>query len=722
MTVLKRRIRLILIIASVLLLIGSVVVTAYLLFSNYQQARLLTQAKREFLRGSAESLALAKVQLLQIIENDDDNEAAYVMLAEIAGKQKNYPEQVYYYFMAHRLNPLSRENAEKYVTSLLRARHFHRLETFLFQQQKLSDEWQQLLLYSAGRNGNISKYKAERRPGNVLNELTFLLYKNKSLTIDEKIEALEKLPQDDDFLHQEILEAKLKFFLAKGDLTGAEKILHKAYELNSFAFAPALGRFYANFRSFKEALKVFEKYLSVYHDPAVAMQTAEIYCLLGQTDKIAELRNQYQSDSGEIAMLCCYYFDALTALADNDMIALKELSSPLRNNINTPLAAFMFFCADIQNGDFTKLKNSYTRLLAHRKYIDLQTRADNMLSEFLKKSLTGTVKEDDILPVATILYNRKPDAFTARLILLSQKKYNNINIVILQDALKRFRKDADIIRIGIEHYLNHDIAEADSLIAYFKENFPDRKRDVQNYEIISALNKREYDLASELFQKYFSPEILPEYWNFASLTLREKDLLFLSRNELYAPFCKALIFLKKGDKKRACDLLETADAKGNIPLLFFAARILGENGRNQVALDKYALIPDASTYRIAVLLNKAELFAENGDSAKALALSRQAYEIAPDIPEVQLCYADKLYKSGKLTSIPDVLKLASGQKYRQQFKTLWVVGMQERIKHCNPNTQKEKIREFCRQLLAVDGNNTIALDALKKLDHNKNKQ
>ena len=32
------------------------------------------------------SLALAKVQLLQVIRNDDDNEAAYIMLAEIAGK------------------------------------------------------------------------------------------------------------------------------------------------------------------------------------------------------------------------------------------------------------------------------------------------------------------------------------------------------------------------------------------------------------------------------------------------------------------------------------------------------------------------------------------------------------------------------------------------------------------------------------------------------------
>jgi hypothetical protein len=70
-----------------------------------------------------------------------------------------------------------------------------------------------------------------------------------------------------------------------------------------------------------------------------------------------------------------------------------------------------------------------------------------------------------------------------------------------------------------------------------------------------------------------------------------------------------------------------------------------------------------------------------------------------------------------LTLIPDVLILASSQKYRQQFETLLVAGMQERIKQCNPKTQKEKIREFRRQLLAVDGDNTFALDTLKKLDH-----
>lgn len=715
MTVLKRRFRIVLIIVSLLILAGCIGLTAFLLYSNYQQANLFAQAKNNFLQGSKQSLARAEMQLRQVIQNDNDNEAAYIMLAEIAHKRKSYPEQVYYSFMAHRLNPLSRENAEKYVKSLLSARYFNRLESFLFQQKNLSDEWRQLLLYAAGRNGNINKYKAEHHSGSTLNKLTFLLFKDNNLTIDEKIAALDKFPQDDAFLQQEILEAKLKFFLSKNDLLNAEKVLQKAYGINEFAFAPALGRFYANFRSFDKALIIFEKYLSEYHDPAVAMQTAEIYCLLKRTDQIMELRNKYQSDSGEIAMLCYHYFEALTALAKNDLTVLKELTAPLRNNINTPLALFMFFCSDIQSGDITKIEASYTNLLKHRNYLDLQTRADNMLSEFLKKSLTGITQEDKLLSVATILYNRKPEAFTARLILLIQKKYGNINIVILQNALKRFRNDAGITKIGIDHYLNYDIAEADRLIAYYKTTFPDRRGDMQNYEIISALNKKEYDSASELFQKYFSPEILPEYWNFASLTLREKDLIFLSKDKLYAPFCNALLALKKGDKKTACDLLETADAKGNTALTFFAAITLGENGKNKAALEKYAEIPSDSPYRIAILLNQAELLSENGDFAKALELSGQAYKIMPDAPEVQLCYADKLYKSGKLNRIPDIVKLSFGKKYGQQLKKLWTEGMQERIRQCNINTQKETVKELCRQLLAVDKDNSVALEYLKKL-------
>jgi hypothetical protein len=74
-----------------------------------------------------------------------------------------------------------------------------------------------------------------------------------------------------------------------------------------------------------EVAEVFEKYLAVYHDPMLALQCAEIYCLLKKHDKIKALLKAYQGDSGKNAMLFCYYLDALIAFANQDMAALKEL-------------------------------------------------------------------------------------------------------------------------------------------------------------------------------------------------------------------------------------------------------------------------------------------------------------------------------------------------------------------------------------------------------------
>ena len=58
---------------SMLILLGSISITAYLLFSNYQNVQLLRQAQNNFRQGDAESLKLAEAQLLQLIRNDADN-------------------------------------------------------------------------------------------------------------------------------------------------------------------------------------------------------------------------------------------------------------------------------------------------------------------------------------------------------------------------------------------------------------------------------------------------------------------------------------------------------------------------------------------------------------------------------------------------------------------------------------------------------------------------
>jgi tetratricopeptide (TPR) repeat protein len=150
--------------------------------------------------------------------------------------------------------------------------------------------------------------------------------------------------------------------------------------------------------------------------------------------------------------------------------------------------------------------------------------------------------------------------------------------------------------------------------------------------------------------------------------------------------------------------------------LFFAAKTLAENNRNQAALKKYALFPENAPQKLAVLLNMAELYAENGENAQALHYARKGYELAPDLPEAQFCYADKLCKNGRLTLIPDVIRFSGASSYRREMKNLWIAGMEERIKICDPVKQREKVLELCRQLLAIASGNKLALEYLKKLD------
>ena len=325
------------------------------------------------------------------------------------------------------------------------------------------------------------------------------------------------------------------------------------------------------------------------------------------------------------------------------------------------------------------------------------------------------IPPEKLLPLATILYNRKPDVFTAKFILLAQKKNNSENIILLKDALTRFGNDPGVIKIAIEYYLQHNLSEAERLVAHYKQKFAQKSGDMVRYELFLNMQKKDYEKVSLLFRSNFKQELLPDYWRFAGSTMREKDLIFLSKDKLYEPFCLALLHLKKNEVNKACDLLEKADAKNNYALLFFAAKTLAENGRNQSALKKYALFPEKSPYTIAVLLNMAELYAEDGNIDQALILSARAYNLAPSMPETQLCYADKLHKKGDWKTIPDIVKLSSSNPYRRRLEPLWISGMEQRIKDCNINTQREKIRELCRQLLVIAPDNNIALEYLKKL-------
>ena len=100
----------------------------------------------------------------------------------------------------------------------------------------------------------------------------------------------------------------------------------------------------------------------------------------------------------------------------------------------------------------------------------------------------------------------------------------------------------------------------------------------------------------------------------------------------------------------------------------------------------------------------------------ALECSRGAYNTAPDLPETQYCYADKLARTKQHAIIPGIVKLTQDSPYRRKLKTLWISGMQKKISSGNIVKEREKVRELCRKLLLVDPKNKVAKEYLKKLN------
>ena len=201
---------------------------------------------------------------------------------------------------------------------------------------------------------------------------------------------------------------------------------------------------------------------------------------------------------------------------------------------------------------------------------------------------------------------------------------------------------------------------------------------------------------------------MPEYWRFASSTMREADLVFLSKNKFYEPYCKAVLLLKSQKKQQAALILKNADANKDHSLLFFAAKVLAENGYHQEALKKYEQIPDSSPLKLTVFVNMAEIYAALGELDQSLIFANRAYSLAPEMPETQLCYADKLHKKGQLSSIPKVIKLSTRTSQRRKLESLWIAGMEQCIKECCVKTHQEKILGLCDQLLRIEPNNKIA--------------
>ena len=702
------------------ILLGSTGLSVWLLFSNYQNIQLLRQAEKNFRSGDSAALLAAEKQLLQLIKNDDDNEQAFILLGKIAAQKKICPEEIYYCYQAHKLNPLSKENEKRYIQSLLHAREFERLENVLSIKTDLSQEYKNILLYAAGQNGHTSKYvqvSADKNGKNFLADLGKLLFKDRLTTPENKLAALDKmLLKADDFQKQEIFAAQAQIYLAQNNIAKAEAPLRKAWQLNEFAFGPVLGRYYANYRSFALALPVFEKYLQTYHDPETALQYAEICCLLKKTDVFAKLRTQYQDDPGEGGMLFNYYLNILEAFCSGDFKAMTPYLSPVEKTVKTPLATFIYLCTALDKDNLPDIQKYAALLWEQRPYLDLQKRADQLILALIRRKAVQPGKELELLAeLAPKVYRRTQDVLAGKFLLLSQRQKGSLDVLLLNDLLKRFPNDRGVSKIAVEYYLLHDPAVAQKLMEQYAKNHPAHQKDMLLYRISLAWRTKDLNRASQLFQQNFQPGLTAFYWSFAINNRRKDDLIFLSREQKYRPFCQAALLLLEGKKQQALDLLARADARKDLDLLFYAAKTLGENNRPQEALEKYAQFPENTSYQLEVKLNSAELNWELGRKNQSLLQARQAYMQAPERVEAQFCYADKLFRMGHHEEVAEVLNHILPGPYSIPMRKILISSLETLLKESIPERDAQRIRTLSERLLHHAPGNKTALEYRKKL-------
>ena len=94
----------------------------------------------------------------------------------------------------------------------------------------------------------------------------------------------------------------------------------------------------------------------------------------------------------------------------------------------------------------------------------------------------------------------------------------------------------------------------------------------------------------------------------------------------------------------------------------------------------------------------------------------------PTLPEVQYCYADKLYQSGQLAEIAEIARLSQSSPYNSKIRKFLIASLEFRLKNSDFNREKDKIFNMCDRLLRISPDNKIALECRRKAQSQQKKE
>ncbi len=720
----------------VLSLIGIFMLFGYFAAKSSRKASRFRDANEAFIRKDYKQ---AKDLLRIVLANDNNNERATELLAEIAGIEGRLPEELYYRSRLIRLNALNAEYARTYERVLFRLNAYDSLRASV---EKITEGTRNNIQhlhfiyaeYNLGHDQVANAYWDRYVKGksaleaHPLAQYISAIYRSPNATVAETVAKLKELAtgKDSDVALVAMIDlSRLEYGL--GNIANAEMWLKNAVPLNRYIALTALARFYADERNFQAASDTLDGYLKDFPNPDYAVMQTELYALLEQPDKIRALHSVFQKRTERFSILACYYMNAVLAFMKEDYAGADEALAPTRSQIITQYSRLLSIYIDTRNSRPIEALSDYKDLMRLAPFLDFRDRARNALLAYVAQCLEKENYAVGVLELADYLNQEKAELPLTRFVAMGHFVNNTLSAIELNQMFANYPNDPFLIRIAAEFYYRiGESQRALGMLNLMRKNNDTPTGELQLLEAVLLTRLKRYDDASMRFHAILkeNPSAVNQraYWDFCVLTSRKADFEFLGalpEAKEYVVPCKAEALLCDGKIQEAMALY--ADYTSKLPqMLFHAASRLGTYDFIDDAIECYSALPEDFA-REYVLINLSELYAAKHDDTNAMQSAVDAYALAPASPDVQLCYARRLHDAKQDSRIPDVFRLETTKRggVSNDSLALWITGMEALIRDLYDAGKKESVRERCRQLLIYAPRNAVANEFLAKTEPKK---
>lgn len=384
-----------------LVLLASFAAFGFFTLKSYRKASRLSEAEAAL---ANDRIPEAKWLLRSVIRDDPNNERATVLLADLAQKNDNPPEEAWYRYRAMCLNPLDKSKIPPYMAALVRMREFERLREY------------------AGASEDDPSF---------------------TLDLDDRAVKVEELI------------TKGIQCLSDDRPADAEAVFAQGTNLNYYAVAPLLAQSLIAQNKVQAAIDLYDVYLQKFPVRSMALYEAELLAVTGSYDRLAKLTDLFPQTSTEAIAFACY-IDSLISFNKGDIAATAKAFPAIRSEISSPYSLLISIAVDLHNGEEAQAEQSYRELMKARPFLDFKVRGRQLIRDNIARRLAAGEQPYRLLRLAKLVLESGEDFELQRLVLLGRYQMHTLTENELSAVIARHPEDKALLKL--QEWLSADLA------------------------------------------------------------------------------------------------------------------------------------------------------------------------------------------------------------------------------------------------------------------------